>query len=34
MKKLEEKISEITNEKIDYYVDLDFRGFVKLINSI
>jgi anionic cell wall polymer biosynthesis LytR-Cps2A-Psr (LCP) family protein len=34
MKKLEEKIEEITNEKIDFYVNIDFRGFVRLIDSI
>ena len=32
--KLQEKITEITNEKIDHYVNLDFNGFVKLIDSI
>jgi anionic cell wall polymer biosynthesis LytR-Cps2A-Psr (LCP) family protein len=25
IKKLEEKIEEITNEKIDYYINIDFR---------
>lgn len=34
IKKLEAKIEEITNEKIDFYVNIDFRGFVKLIDSI
>jgi len=33
-KVLEKKIEQITNEKIDYYVNIDFRWFVKLINSI
>jgi len=34
VKKLEEKIEEITWEEIDYYINLDFNWFVKLINSI
>ncbi|MDQ7009944.1 MAG: LCP family protein [Candidatus Gracilibacteria bacterium] len=34
IKKLEEKVEEITGEKIDYYINLDFNGFIKLINSI
>jgi len=32
--KLEEKLEEITGEKIDNYIDIDFNWFVKLINSI
>lgn len=31
--KLEEKIEEITGEKIDYYINLDFNWFIKLVNS-
>ena len=34
IKKLEEKIEEITGEKIDNYINIDFNWFVKLINSI
>jgi len=34
IEKLKEKITEITDEKIDHYVNLDFRWFKKLINSI
>ena len=34
VEKLEEKIEEITWEKIDYYVNIDFKWFIKLINSI
>ena len=31
--KLEDKIEEITGEKIDYYINLDFNWFIKLVNS-
>ena len=34
MKKLEEKITEITNEKIDHYINIDFNGFIKLVDAI
>ncbi len=34
VKKLEEKITQITNEKIDYYVNIDFNGFIKLVDAI
>lgn len=34
MKALWEKIEEITNQKIDYFVNIDFNWFVKLIDSI
>ncbi len=32
--RLQEKIEEITGEKIDNYINIDFDWFVKLINSI
>jgi len=34
MKVLEEKIEEITGEKIDYYVNLDFEGFIKIVDLV
>lgn len=34
MKSLEEKITEITWEKIDYFVNVDFDWFVKIIDTI
>jgi len=34
VKKIEEKIEEITWEEIDYYINIDFNWFIKLINSI
>ncbi len=34
MKVLEEKIEEITGEKIDYYVNLDFEGFTKIVDLV
>ena len=34
VKQIEEKIEEITWEEIDYYINLDFNWFIKLINSI
>ncbi len=34
IKKLQEKITEITGEKIDHYINLDFRWFIKLIDSL
>ncbi len=34
VEKLKEKITEITNEKIDYYVNIDFNWFIKLVDSI
>lgn len=34
IKKLQEKITEITDEKIDYSINLDFWGFVNLVNSL
>lgn len=32
--KLWEKITEITGEKIDYYINLDFEGFKKIIDLV
>lgn len=34
MEALEEKVEEITNEKIDYFVNLDFKGFINLIDTV
>lgn len=34
MSYLEDKISEITWEKIDYYVSIDFNGFVKFVDLL
>ena len=34
IKKLEEKISEITNQRIDYYVNVDFKWFKKIIDIV
>jgi LCP family protein required for cell wall assembly len=34
IKKLGNKIEEITNEEIDFYINIDFRGFIKLIDLI
>ncbi len=34
MKKLEQKIWDITWEKIDYYLNVDFQGFIDTINTI
>lgn len=34
MEKLKEKITEITGERIDYYVNLDFDWFIKLVDSV
>ena len=34
VKKLEEKITEISWEKIDHYVNIDFNGFIKLVDAI
>jgi len=30
---LEDKITQITWEKIDFYIDVDFQGFIKLIDT-
>jgi len=32
--KIEEKISEITNQEIDYYVNIDFQGFITIIDIL
>ena len=34
MQKLQNKIEEIINEKIDYYINIDFKGFIKLIDQV
>lgn len=34
MKDLEDKIREMTGEKTDYYVNLDFDGFVKFVDLL
>jgi LCP family protein required for cell wall assembly len=31
---LKRKISQITGEKIDYYVNIDFNGFIKTVDAI
>jgi polyisoprenyl-teichoic acid--peptidoglycan teichoic acid transferase len=34
MEALEDKVEEITNEEIDYFVNLDFKGFINLVDSV
>jgi anionic cell wall polymer biosynthesis LytR-Cps2A-Psr (LCP) family protein len=34
MTMLAEKITEITGQKIDYYVNVDFKGFIEMIDTI
>lgn len=34
MEELSKKIEEITNQKIDYFVNIDFNWFIKLINTL
>lgn len=34
MEKLWEKITQITGEKIDHYIDVDFSGFTKVIDAL
>ncbi len=34
MQRLESKVTEITWENIDYYVNIDFEGFIKLIDYL
>lgn len=34
MKKLSDKVTEITGEKIDHYIDVDFSWFTKVIDAL
>lgn len=34
IEKLKEKVSEITQQEIDYYVNIDFQGFIKIIDIL
>ncbi len=34
METLEDKVEEIINEEIDYFVNLDFKGFISLVDSV
>lgn len=34
MKHLEEKVSEITGKPIDFYVNIDFQGFIEIIDAL
>ncbi|MDD4151472.1 MAG: LCP family protein [Candidatus Gracilibacteria bacterium] len=34
IKVLEEKIEEITGEKVDNYVNIDFKGFISIVDSV
>lgn len=34
MKKLQEKVSEISGKSIDFYVNIDFQGFIEIVDAL